>query len=84
MPTSDRPRHEMRTGKPTMALRLMEIRERTIGTGFIEPLGHAFQYLGTDGFGRDGRSEEFPVGFRVEVAAVEGQAVALADGVVPV
>ena len=67
-----------------MALRLMEIRKRAIGTGLIEPLGHAFQNLRTDRFGRDGRGEELPVRFRVEVAAVEGQAVALADGVVPV
>ena len=84
MPPRDRPRHEMRTGEPTMALRLMEIRKGTIGTGLIEPLGHAFQNLRTDGFGRDGGGEELPVGFGVEVAAVEGQAVALADGVVPV
>lgn len=84
MPTGDRPGHEMRTGKPSVALRLMEIRKGTIGTGFIEPLGHALQNLGTDGFGRDGRGEEFPVRFRVEVAAIEGQAVALADEVVPV
>ena len=84
MPTGDRPRHEMRTGKPTIALGLMEIRKGTIGFRLVEPLGHAFQNLGTDGSGRDGRGEELPVGFRVEVAAVEGQAVALADGVVPV
>ena len=67
-----------------MALRLMEIRKGTIGTSLIEPLGHAFQNLGTDGLGRDGGGEELPVGFGVEVAAVEGQAVALADGVVPI
>ena len=84
MPTGDRPRHEMRTGKPTVALRLMKIRKGTIGTGFVEPLGHAFQNLGADGFGRDGGGEEFPVGFGVEVAAVEGETVALTDGVVPV
>ena len=84
MPPRDRPRHEMRTGKPAIALRLMEIRKGTIGASLIEPLGHAFQDLGTDRFGRDGGGEELPVGFRVEVAAVEGETVALADGVVPV
>ena len=84
MPTNDRPRHKMGTRKPTIAFRLVEIRKRAIGASLIEPLGHAFQDLGTDGFAGDGRGEELPVGFRVEVTAVEGQAVALADGVVPV
>lgn len=82
--TNDRPRHEMGTRKATVALRLMEIRKGAVGASLIEPLGHAFQNLGANGFGRDGRGEKFPVRFRVEVAAVEGQAVALADGVVPV
>ena len=81
---NDRPRHEMGTRKATVALRLMEIRKGAVGASLIEPLGHAFQNLGANGFGRDGRGEKFPVRFRVEVAAVEGQAVALADGVVPV
>ncbi len=62
----------------------MEVRKGAIGAGLIEPLGDTLQDLGTDGLRGDGRGEEFPVGFRVEVAAVEGQAVALADGVVPV
>ena len=84
MATNDRPSHEMRTGEATIALRLMEVRERAVGARLVEPLGHAFQDLGADGFGRDGRGEEFPVGLRVEVAAVEGEAEALADGVVPV
>ena len=62
----------------------MEIGERAIRAGLIEPLGHTLQDLGSDRFRGDGRGEEFPVRFGVEVAAVQGQAVALADGVVPV
>ena len=84
MAANDRPGHEMRTGEATIALGFMEVREGAIGAGLVEPFGYAFQDLGPDGFRRDGRGEELPVGFGVEVAAVEGQAVALADGVVPV
>ena len=62
----------------------MEIGKRAIGAGLIEPLGYTFQYLGTYRFRGDGRGEEFPVRLGVEVTAVQGQAVALADGVVPV
>lgn len=83
MAADDRPGHEVGAGKAAVALGLMEIGKRTVGAGLVEPLGDAFQDLGTDGFRRDGRGEELPVGFRVEVAAVEGQAVLLADGVVP-
>ena len=62
----------------------MEIGKRAIRAGLIEPLGYTLQDLGTDRFRGDGRGEELPVGLGVEVAAVQGQAVALADGVVPV
>lgn len=84
MPPRHRPRHEVRARPSTIALRLMEIGKRAIRAGLIEPLGYTFQYLGTDRFRGDGRGEEFPVGLGVEVTAVQGQAVALADGVVPV
>lgn len=62
----------------------MEIRKGAVGARLVEPPGHAFQDLGADGFTGDGRGEKFPVGFGVEVAAVEGQAVGLADSMVPV
>ena len=55
-----------------MTLRLVEIGERAIRAGLIEPFGYTFQDLGTDRFRGDGRGEEFPVGFGVEVAAVQG------------
>lgn len=84
MSPNNRPGHEMRTREPALPLRLMEIRKGTIGARLVEPFRHALQDLGADGFARDGGGEEFPVGFGVEVAAVEGEAVALADGVVPV
>ena len=84
MAPDDRPCHEVRTRETPIALRLMEVRKRAISASLIEPLRHAFQDLGADGFRCDSRSEEFPVGFGVQVTAVEGQAVALADGMVPV
>ena len=84
MPPGHRPRHEVRTRPSAITLRLVEIGERAIRAGLIEPLGYTFQDLRTDGFRGDGRGEEFPVGFGVEVTAVQRQAVALADGVVPV
>ena len=62
----------------------MEVGKRAIRARLIEPLGHTLQDLGTDSFRGDGRGEEFPVRLGVEVAAVQGQAVALTDGVVPV
>ena len=84
MPPRHRPRHEVRPRPSAIALRLVEIGERAIRAGLVEPLGYTLQDLGTDRFRGDGRGEEFPVGLGVEVAAVQGQAVALADGVVPV
>lgn len=83
MPPDDRPRHEVRAREAALALGLVEVRKRAIGARLVEPLGHALQDLGADGRRGDGRGEELPVGLRVEVAAVEGEAVALADGVVP-
>lgn len=82
--SGDRPRHEVGAREAAVALRLVEVRKGAVSARLIEPLGHAFQNLGADGFAGDGGGEEFPVGLGVEVAAVEGQAVGLADGVVPV
>ena len=84
MPTNNRSRHEIRPRKAAIALGIMKIRKGTIGAGFVEPTGDTLEDLGADGAARDGGREEFPVRFGVEVAAVEGEAVALADGVVPV
>lgn len=84
MATDDRPRHEVGARKAAVALGLVEVRKGAVGARLVEPPGHAFQNLGADRFAGDGRGEELPVGFGVEVAAIEGQAVGLADGVVPI
>ena len=84
MAPDDGPGHEVRAGKAAVALGLVEVREGPVGAGLVEPLSDALEDLGADGRRRDGRGEELPVGLGVEVAAVEGEAVALADGVVPV
>lgn len=62
----------------------MQIRHGAIRAGFIDPFGRRLQDLGAGFSRRDGGGEEFPVGFGVQVARVEGETVALEDEVVPV
>ena len=84
MPSHNRSRYERNPRKPSFPFRIIKIRKWTIRARLIDPLSHTLQDLGARGFRGDGCSEEFPVGFGQEVAGVEGEAVALADGVVPI
>jgi len=63
---------------------IMEIRERAIRIRLIDPEGHRLKDLAAHRLATDGRDPELPVGLGVQVAAVEGEAVFLADCVVPV
>ena len=68
-----RPRKESRPRETPIALRLIQIRERTIGSRFVQPGSHALEDS-LAGLGRcDGGGLELPVGFGVEVAGVEGE-----------
>ena len=61
----------------------MQIRHRAIGTGLVDPSGGRLQDLGPGCARGDGGGEEFPVGFCIEMAGVEGETVPLSDKVVP-
>lgn len=61
----------------------MQIRQRTIRIRFIDPSCYCSEDFCAHRFRRHGCGEEFPVCFCVEVAGVEGEAVALEDGGVP-
>lgn len=74
---------EVRAGEITVTFGFMQIRERTIGDGFVDPGGHGLQDLAADIAAGDGHGEEFPVCLGVEVAAVQGETVLLAHIVVP-
>lgn len=79
MPTDNRSRKEVRIGEPAVALGIVQIGERAVGDGLVDPACHALQDLGPDALGRDGGGLELPVGLGVQVARVEGQAVFLED-----
>ena len=53
-------------------------------TSLVHPKRHTLQNHRARLVPRDRHGEELPVGFRVQVSAVEGQAVALADSEVPI
>jgi hypothetical protein len=73
MAAHNRPSEEIRPREPTILLRLIQVRERTIGSSFVQPSGHAFENLGASLRRRDGCCLEFPVGLCVQVAGVEGK-----------
>lgn len=64
--------------------RIMEIRKRTIGIRLIDPQRQGLEDLAAHRLAADGRDPELPVGLGVQVAAVEGEPIFLAHGVVPV
>jgi hypothetical protein len=80
---NNRSRRKRQAGKPTIALGIIQIRQRAIRRRLVDPATDAVQdFLAHGGLG-DGRGFEFPVRLGVEVARVEGQAVLLHyDGVV--
>ncbi len=79
----NRPSKKVRPRKSPLPLRLKQIRQGPIRLRLIHPLCRPFQDSGAGGRGSDGGGLEGPVGFRVEVAGVEGEAVGLEDGGVP-
>lgn len=77
MAPNNRSRKEPWAREPTVSLGVVQIRKRAIGDRFVEPGRHAVQDLGADFLRCDGGGFEFPVGFRVQVSAIERESVFL-------
>ena len=73
MTPHNRPSKEIRPREPTIFLSLIQVRERTIRSRLVQPSSHALEDLGAGLRRGDGGGLEFPVGFGVEVAGVEGE-----------
>ena len=73
MTPHNRPSKEIRPREPTIFLSLIQIRERTVGRRLIQPSSHTLENLLASLGRSDGGGLEFPVGFGVEVAGVEGE-----------
>ena len=84
MATDNRSGKEHRTGKAARALGVVEVRHRTIRTRLIQPQRHTLENNRASLIPRDRHGKKLPVGFRIQVSAIKRQAVALADGEVPV
>lgn len=69
--------------EPAPALRIEEVREGQVRLRLVQPVGELVREGGAEGGRGDGRDLHEPVGLAVEVAGVEGKAVALeGEGVV--
>jgi hypothetical protein len=77
MPPNNRSREEVRPRKPSIAFGIVQIGQGTIRGRLIDPPANTVKYFLTDGRFGDGRGFEFPIGFCVEVAAVERESVLL-------
>ena len=71
--TNDRPCKEVRTREATIFLRLVQISKRTIGSSLVQPFRYTLEDDCASLWRRDGGGLELPVGFRVQVARVEGE-----------
>jgi hypothetical protein len=73
MTPHNRPSKEIRPREPTVFLRLIQIRKRTIGSRLIQPCSYTLENLRASLGRRDSRCLELPVGLCVQVARVEGE-----------
>jgi len=83
MPTDNRASKEVRVRKPTASLRIMEIREGTIGDRLVEPEGDGIQNLVANRPAGHGHGEEFPVRLCIQMTAVQWKSISLPYVVIP-
>ena len=77
MTTYHRPCVEVRIWEIAIPFGVVQIRESAISDRLVEPKSYAVENFTAHLLGRNGSGFEFPVGFCVQVARIEGETVLL-------